>query len=225
MKTLAESALKAVAATSHMTVKAAQERERIASVLKDDRSPVTIADIAVQVAITAILRTEGVPHCDRIVGEESSDSLTGDNGEYMQEEVMKLVSSALLAAGMEAAIPKNHAELIELLNAGGLDPEAEHRKAFWCLDPIDGTKGFLRGGQFAIALAYVVEAHPTIGVLGCPHLSAGVTDDYGIADTIGSSYVGILDNGNGQAFSGPSSSTSLSEMTSILLLKLQIQNL
>ena len=215
MNTLAESALKAVAATSHMTVKAAQERERIASILKDDRSPVTIADIAVQVAITAILRADGAPNCDRIVGEESSDSLTGEHSDHMQNEVMNLVSSSLRAAGAENAIPKNQTELIELLNAGGLDPQIEKRKSFWCLDPIDGTKGFLRGSQFAIALAYVEDGNPTIGVLGCPHLSAGATDDYGIADTIGSSYVGILDGEKHHAYSGPSSSTALSDMTPI----------
>ena len=26
-------------------------------------------------------------------------------------------------------------------------------RRFWTLDPVDGTKGFLRGGQYAVALA------------------------------------------------------------------------
>ena len=30
---------------------------------------------------------------------------------------------------------------------------------FWTLDPIDGTKGFLRGGQYAIALALLEGGH------------------------------------------------------------------
>lgn len=219
MNTHAESALKAVAATSHMTVQAAHDRERIASILKDDRSPVTVADIAVQVAITAILRAENAPHCDRIVGEEGGDSLEGPDGEHMRTEVMNLVTSSLTAANAEAAIPKNDAELMELLNAGGLDPQVENRTSFWCLDPIDGTKGFLRGSQFAIALAYVEKGNPTIGVLGCPHLCVGVTDDYGIADTTGSTYVGILNDGKNYAYSGPSSSQSLNDMTQISVAK------
>jgi 3'(2'), 5'-bisphosphate nucleotidase len=36
------------------------------------------------------------------------------------------------------------------------------------LDPIDGTKGFLRAGQYAVALALMVDGLPQIGVLGCP---------------------------------------------------------
>jgi len=41
---------------------------------------------------------------------------------------------------------------------------------WWTLDPVDGTKGFLRGGQYAIALALVVEGEVVLGVLGCPNL-------------------------------------------------------
>ena len=42
----------------------------------------------------------------------------------------------------------------------------------WVIDPLDGTKGYLRGGQFAIAIALVVDGQPTVGVLGLPRLSA-----------------------------------------------------
>jgi 3'(2'), 5'-bisphosphate nucleotidase len=41
---------------------------------------------------------------------------------------------------------------------------------FWTLDPIDGTKGYIRGGQYAVALAYLEEGRPQYGVLGCPNL-------------------------------------------------------
>jgi len=40
----------------------------------------------------------------------------------------------------------------------------------WTLDPIDGTKGFLRGGQYAVCLALLVDAHVELGVIGCPNL-------------------------------------------------------
>ena len=39
---------------------------------------------------------------------------------------------------------------------------------FWTLDPIDGTKGFLRGDQYAIALALVEDGEVVLGALGCP---------------------------------------------------------
>ena len=39
------------------------------------------------------------------------------------------------------------------------------------LDPIDGTKGFLRGEQYAIALGLLEHGRVVLGVLGCPNLS------------------------------------------------------
>lgn len=40
----------------------------------------------------------------------------------------------------------------------------------WTLDPIDGTKGFLRGEQYAVCLALLVDARVELGILGCPNL-------------------------------------------------------
>lgn len=40
----------------------------------------------------------------------------------------------------------------------------------WALDPIDGTKGFLRGEQYAVCLALLVDARVELGVIGCPNL-------------------------------------------------------
>jgi 3'(2'), 5'-bisphosphate nucleotidase len=40
------------------------------------------------------------------------------------------------------------------------------------LDPIDGTKGFLRGDQYCVALALVDAGEVVLGVLGCPRLGA-----------------------------------------------------
>ena len=40
----------------------------------------------------------------------------------------------------------------------------------WTLDPIDGTKGFIRGEQYAVCLALVVDSEVQVGVIGCPNL-------------------------------------------------------
>ena len=40
----------------------------------------------------------------------------------------------------------------------------------WTLDPIDGTKGFLRGGQYAVCLALIVDGEVKVGAIGCPNL-------------------------------------------------------
>ena len=42
----------------------------------------------------------------------------------------------------------------------------------WVLDPVDGTLGFVRGDQYAVALALVENGRVMIGVLGCPNYSS-----------------------------------------------------
>jgi 3'(2'), 5'-bisphosphate nucleotidase len=41
---------------------------------------------------------------------------------------------------------------------------------YWTLDPIDGTKGFLRNDQYAVALALIEDGDLKVGVLACPNL-------------------------------------------------------
>ena len=43
------------------------------------------------------------------------------------------------------------------------------------MDPIDGTKGFLRGGQYAVCLALIVDGIVQLGVVGCPNLPVNHT--------------------------------------------------
>ena len=49
----------------------------------------------------------------------------------------------------------------------------------WTLDPIDGTKGFLRGEQYAVCLALLVDARVQLGVMGCPNLPVSASDPSG----------------------------------------------
>src|SRR5262249_39652155 len=46
----------------------------------------------------------------------------------------------------------------------------------WTLDPVDGTKGFLRGGQYAIALAWLEAGMPTVAAMACPRLDPAAAD-------------------------------------------------
>ena len=46
---------------------------------------------------------------------------------------------------------------------------------FWTLDPIDGTKGFLRGQQYAVCLSLIVDAQVKLGIIGCPNLAPMAT--------------------------------------------------
>ncbi len=49
----------------------------------------------------------------------------------------------------------------------------------WTLDPIDGTKGFLRAGQYAVCLALLVDARVELGVIGCPNLPLDAGKQHG----------------------------------------------
>ena len=57
------------------------------------------------------------------------------------------------------------------------DPESQDRSGwtrFWCVDPLDGTKEFIKGtGQFTVNVALVEHGRPTVGVVHVP--VSGVT--------------------------------------------------
>jgi len=46
----------------------------------------------------------------------------------------------------------------------------------WTIDPIDGTKGFLRGEQYAVCLSLIVDSQVVVGVIGCPNLLVDPSD-------------------------------------------------
>ena len=69
--------------------------------------------------------------------------------------------------GRQRAV-ESEEEMLRLIDMGRSEGGREGR--FWALDPIDGTKGFLRGGQYAVCLALVVDGDVKVGLLGCPNL-------------------------------------------------------
>ncbi len=124
------------------------------SVAKDDRSPVTIADLAIQ-AVIAHRLAERFPN-DALLAEEESEILVREPA--LADSVLELARHSLpdISTG----------DLIAALDHG------RHRSSTrrWVLDPVDGTKGFLRGEQYAVALALVVDDLVEVGLLGCPNL-------------------------------------------------------
>ncbi|NQS90953.1 MAG: 3'(2'),5'-bisphosphate nucleotidase, partial [Chloroflexi bacterium] len=71
----------------------------------------------------------------------------------------------------------------------GMDDPGEN---YWTLDPIDGTKGFLRGAQYATALAYVENGIVQLGVLGCPNILPDLQEEIG-----GSGSLAVAKRGQG----------------------------
>lgn len=129
----------------------ALEAARPSAERKTDQSPVTIADFASQ-AVVARLMLEAFPR-DRLVAEEEAHSLDGDRLEQVTEAVRRLQ-------------PEATPEAVR----GWIDRAGEPAARFWTLDPLDGTKGFLRDGQYAVALALIVEGEVVLGAVACPKL-------------------------------------------------------
>ncbi len=129
---------------------------------KADRSPVTVADYASQ-ALVACLLAESFPG-DALVAEEDASALQTSP---LLEQV-----TAYVRYELPAATP---ASVCTWIDRGASAPTTR----FWTLDPIDGTKGFLRGDQYAVALALVENGQVQIGVLGCPNLRDGYRPDHG----------------------------------------------
>lgn len=123
---------------------------------KDDRSPVTVADFASQALVGRLLE-EAFPG-DLMVAEEDSTGLRTPEAKDTLAQVSHFVSQIDPLAGPQT--------ICEWIDYGRADGAAR----FWTLDPIDGTKGFLRGDQYVVALALVVDGQVQIGVLGCPNL-------------------------------------------------------
>lgn len=126
---------------------------------KEDRSPVTVADFASQAVICHAL-ARAFPG-DAIVGEEDAHALREDSRAKLRASVVAHAAAVLgdISEG----------QVLALIDRGGATPSAATGR-FWALDPLDGTKGFLRREQYAIALALIENGCVILGVLACPNL-------------------------------------------------------
>jgi 3'(2'), 5'-bisphosphate nucleotidase len=130
------------------------------SLSKRDKSPVTVADFASQALVCRRL-AEQFPD-DPIVAEEDAAELRDAENAAITHAVVRQVRGLRHAATVDDACA--------WIDLGGAETNL---KRFWTLDPIDGTKGFLRKEQYAIALALIVEGRVVLAALGCPNLSGG----------------------------------------------------
>ncbi|MEM6448767.1 MAG: 3'(2'),5'-bisphosphate nucleotidase [Cyanobacteria bacterium P01_D01_bin.105] len=124
---------------------------------KKDKSPVTIADYGAQAVVCHAL-ANAFPN-DPVVGEE-------DAGDLKTPEMTAKLQKA--TDYVKQVIPKATPETVtEWIDHGN----GEVSERYWTLDPIDGTKGFLRGDQYAVALALFTDGEVKVGVLACPALT------------------------------------------------------
>jgi len=132
-----------------------------ATLEKKDKSPVTVADFASQALVCATL--EASSSLRAIVGEESAAELR-EGGAVAQRD--KVVEHVRRVRGAGVSVE----QALGWIDLGGVDPAATDG-GYWTLDPIDGTKGFLRGEQYAIALGLILDGQVVLGALGCPNLA------------------------------------------------------
>ena len=166
MLTLSEPKLKIALEATRKAARLMREIQReivVPSLTKGDKSPVTIADFASQALIGRMLM-QAFPEIP-LVAEETSAALRNPEGGDLLDQVTNYI---------QRMMPDATPELVcDWIDHGGAEPGEQ----FWVLDPIDGTKGYLRGDQYAVALAFVQDGATQIGALGCPNLSDATIPD------------------------------------------------
>lgn len=126
-----------------------------ASAQKGDSSPVTVADFGSQAVICRML-SDDYPG-DPVVAEEDASDLRAAPRSVLYEEVVRLVREVYPESSSQ--------DVLASIDYGSTRAYSER---FWTLDPVDGTKGFLAGRNYAVALALVVGGRVRAAALACP---------------------------------------------------------
>lgn len=125
------------------------------TITKKDKSPVTTADFCSQALIIHLL-TKQFPY--PFIAEEDT-KLLKENPETLTK----------ITTHVRGVLPEiSESDILKAIDRGALD--FANSKRWWTLDPVDGTLGFLRREQYAVALALMEDNKPILGVLGCPEL-------------------------------------------------------
>jgi 3'(2'), 5'-bisphosphate nucleotidase len=159
---------------------------------KEDRTPVTVADLAVQAVVSGAL-AERFPD-DPLMGEEESKELR----EPRWADLLSKVAEHVRVVRTERPATETILDWIER----GQQPIDGNRR-YWVLDPVDGTKGFLRKEQYAIALALIERGRVLLGVLACPNLPADFAEEKQTAEGGGQLYVAVKGKGAERCDLGP----------------------
>lgn len=162
MKDKLQTAIQAVSKAAHICREIQAQLVTEDALTKKDRSQVTIADFASQAIICKTLKLK-FPDIT-IVGEEDANSLRQKENKALLDKIGKFLTGW------------TEEEILSSIDQGNGEAEG----CFWTVDPIDGTKGFLRGEQYAVALALVDNGQVQIGVLGCPNLTREGKSDKGL---------------------------------------------
>lgn len=136
------SCIRAVTLASHVT-RSLQNRFQFTQggSVKDDDSPVTIADFSAQALIIDWL-SRHFPG-DKFIAEEDSELLKSNEG--VRNGVLRVLESVTRDQWSKE-------RLYETLDKGTYSPSPGQKGRVWTCDPVDGTKGFVRGMHFCVAM-------------------------------------------------------------------------
>lgn len=164
---------------------------------KDDNSPVTVGDYASQALINHAIKLN-FPN-DEIVGEEDSDVLreSTEEGKALSKKILDILQLAQQDTSSfdeQIGTLDDLSKIYDSIDLGNSNGGSKGR--FWALDPIDGTKGFLRGDQFAVCLALIEDGKPVLGVIGCPNLPANVHSNQDQSGIVGGLFSAVVGQGS-----------------------------
>lgn len=157
-------AIEAAVAAARLCEKVRTERVP-ESIEKSDKSPVTVADFGSQAVICRAIAA-AFPN-DLVIGEENAAELRQPT---MANQLAQVTSYVQAVVG--DVTPD---EVLNWIDRGN----SEIGERYWTLDPIDGTKGFLRQDQYAVALALIELGEVKLGVLACPALPVDLDKPHG----------------------------------------------
>ncbi|TKY59683.1 SAL1 phosphatase [Spatholobus suberectus] len=153
---------------------------------KSDKSPVTVADYGSQALVSFIIERELPSEPFSLVAEEDSGDLRKESGQDTLKRITELVNDTLASEGSNSFSTLTTDDVLTAIDNGKSEGGSVGRH--WVLDPIDGTKGFVRGDQYAIALALLHEGKVVLGVLACPNLplaSIGCNQQHSSSNEVG----------------------------------------
>lgn len=160
----------AVKRASLLTCKVSEEH--LSGISKQDSSPVTVGDFGAQaIVINAILKNFPT---DEVVGEEDSQLIKEKKIEQFIFDQVNSIQESDTLNNKELGLIESPAHLCDSIDKG--NSLGGNSGRIWALDPIDGTKGFLRGDQYAVCLGLIVDGEVKVGVIGCPNLPHSLRD-------------------------------------------------
>ncbi|KAI3462390.1 hypothetical protein Pfo_019053 [Paulownia fortunei] len=147
---------------------------------KSDKSPVTVADYGSQALVSSILEKELPTMSFSLVAEEDSGDLRKEESRETLHRITELVNETLAGDGMSDISPLSEEDVLIAIDKGKSEGGPIVSIGFWILLMAPkGVTRFIRGDQYAIALALLDKGKVVLAVLACPNLPLASVSSHG----------------------------------------------